>query len=78
MKLLPLLRRQLEVGRIEIDGLDLRLRQLQPGLGHFAPEPGGIHFRLLRCCNVRSFAPDELASGSQDGRDRGIADPEHG
>src|SRR5690606_27631621 len=35
VKLLPLLRRQLEVGRIEIDGLDLRLRQDATGKGNW-------------------------------------------
>jgi AsmA protein len=35
VKLLPLLRSQLEVGRIEIDGLDLRLKQNAAGKGNW-------------------------------------------
>jgi AsmA protein len=35
VKLMPLLRKQLEVGRIEIDGLDLRLRQNAEGKGNW-------------------------------------------
>src|SRR5690606_32068460 len=35
VKLLPLLQKQLEVGRIEIDGLDLRLRQDESGKGNW-------------------------------------------
>src|SRR6187402_2290941 len=35
VKLLPLLRKELEVGRIEIDGLDLRLRQDAQGKGNW-------------------------------------------
>lgn len=35
VKLMPLLKRQLEVGRIEIDGLDLRLRQDADGKGNW-------------------------------------------
>ena len=35
VKLLPLLRRQLEVGRIQIDGLDLRLQQDSAGKGNW-------------------------------------------
>jgi len=35
VKLLPLLRSQLEVGRIEIDGLDLRLKQNSAGKGNW-------------------------------------------
>ncbi len=35
VKLMPLLRRELEVGRIEIDGLDLRLRQDAQGKGNW-------------------------------------------
>jgi AsmA protein len=35
VKLLPLLRKQLEIGRIEIDGLDLRLRKNSAGQGNW-------------------------------------------
>jgi AsmA protein len=35
VKLMPLLRKELEVGRIEIDGLDLRLRQDAQGKGNW-------------------------------------------
>lgn len=35
VKLMPLLRKELEVGRIEIDGLDLRLRQDAQGRGNW-------------------------------------------
>lgn len=35
VKLMPLLKKQLEVGRIEIDGLDLRLRQNAEGKGNW-------------------------------------------
>ena len=35
VKLLPLLQKQLEIGRIEIDGLDLRLRQNADGKGNW-------------------------------------------
>lgn len=35
VKLLPLLRKQLEVGRIELDGLDLRLKQDSTGKGNW-------------------------------------------
>lgn len=35
VKLLPLLRKQLEVGRIQIDGLDLRLKQDRSGKGNW-------------------------------------------
>jgi len=35
VKLLPLLHKQLEIGRIEIDGLDLRLRQNAAGTGNW-------------------------------------------
>jgi AsmA protein len=35
VKLVPLLKKQLEVGRIEIDGLDLRLRQNAEGRGNW-------------------------------------------
>lgn len=35
VKLMPLLRKQLEVGRIEIDGLDLRLKQDAQGKGNW-------------------------------------------
>ena len=34
VRLLPLLRRQLEIGRIEVDGLDLRLRKNASGRGN--------------------------------------------
>jgi AsmA protein len=40
VKLLPLLRKQLEIGRIEIDGLDLKLKQDASGKGNWA-EWGG-------------------------------------
>ena len=35
VKLMPLLRKQIEVGRIEIDGLDLKLRQNAEGKGNW-------------------------------------------
>ncbi|MBK6599875.1 MAG: AsmA family protein [Proteobacteria bacterium] len=35
VKLLPLLRKELEVGRIEIDGLDVRLVQNEDGKGNW-------------------------------------------
>jgi AsmA protein len=35
VKLLPLLRRQLEIGRVQIDGLDLRLRKNAAGVGNW-------------------------------------------
>ena len=35
MKLLPLLRKQLEIGKVEIDGLDLRLRKNAAGKGNW-------------------------------------------
>jgi AsmA protein len=35
VKLLPLLRKQLEIGRVEIDGLDLRLRKNAAGKGNW-------------------------------------------
>ncbi|HMA11864.1 MAG TPA: AsmA family protein [Steroidobacteraceae bacterium] len=48
VKLMPLLHRQLEVGRIEIDGLDLRLKQNAAGKGNWEdwgkpsePSPAG-------------------------------------
>jgi uncharacterized protein involved in outer membrane biogenesis len=40
VKLLPLLRRQLQIGRIEIDGLDLRLRTNAQGQGNWASGRG--------------------------------------
>src|SRR5580700_9173017 len=35
VKLLPLLRKQLEIGRVQIDGLDLRLRKNSAGVGNW-------------------------------------------
>jgi AsmA protein len=35
VRLLPLLRKQLEIGRVEIDGLDLRLRKNSAGVGNW-------------------------------------------
>jgi AsmA protein len=54
VKLLPLLKKQLEVGRIEIDGLDLKLRQDAAGKGNW--EEWGA--------SAGSPAPDESASNS--------------
>ncbi len=37
VRLLPLLRKQLQVGRVEVDGLDLRLRKNSSGRGNWQP-----------------------------------------
>lgn len=57
VKLLPLLRKQLQVGRVDIDGLDLRLQRNAAGLGNWqgfgsaapsaAPGAGGQALREL-------------------------------
>jgi len=64
VKLLPLLRKQLEVGRIEIDGLDLRLKQDAAGKGNWEewgasptsapPESTGSHALDLAGVSITS------------------------
>src|SRR5262249_887789 len=39
VRLLPLLRKQLEIGRVEVDGLDLRLRKNASGRGNWQAPP---------------------------------------
>src|ERR1700751_4190639 len=40
VRLLPLLRKQLEIGRVEVDGLDLRLRKNASGRGNWQSPAG--------------------------------------
>ena len=70
VKLMPLLKKQLEVGRIEIDGLDLKLRQNAAGKGNWeewsaahgdSRATGGVvrqcqHARSRRRCHLQTAA----------------------
>lgn len=54
VKLLPLLRKQLEIGRVEIDGLDLRLRKNAAGKGNWQDFGGST---------TQPEAPTQTATG---------------
>ena len=59
---MPLLRKQLEVGRIEIDGLDLKLKQNAAGQGQL----GGLGQRRRSPTSTDSSGPTSLESRRRD------------
>ncbi len=67
VKLLPLLRQRLQVARVDIDGLDLRLRKNAQGRGNWQdaepdakPANGGRGSHARRCLGVaRQYSPQK-------------------
>jgi AsmA protein len=56
VKLLPLLRRRLELSRIELDGLDLRLRRNANGRGNWQDGPTSVSSGAGATSSLHSFA----------------------